>query len=333
MKRLSIALVLSVSLLFTSGCIDKYLEDIEELEQRLDKIEQLCNEMNTNVRSLQVIVSSIQDKDMISGVTSITQNGKEVGYKINFVKTGPITIYHGTNGKVPLIGTAKDTDGNYYWNIQYDNGKVGWITDEYGQKVLAMGIAPFVKVKNERWIISYDGGTTWTDLGQATGEHGDSMFKNIVIAGNYVSITLAGGTEFKIPLYDRYLELRTEAARINSNTIAQEILIRSIASKVVYINKVEEIIEKVGVILKSLDTEIIVQGHADDRPINTPVFPSNWELSTKRATNVVKFLIDKCGLEEKNLTAAGNAEFKPIAPNDSEYNMQKNRRIDIVIFK
>lgn len=243
MKRLSIALVLSVSLLFTSGCIDKYLEDIEELEQRLDKIEQLCNEMNTNVRSLQVIVSSIQDKDMISGVTSITQNGKEVGYKINFVKTGPITIYHGTNGKVPLIGTAKDTDGNYYWNIQYDNGKVGWITDEYGQKVLAMGIAPFVKVKNERWIISYDGGTTWTDLGQATGEHGDSMFKNIVIAGNYVSITLAGGTEFKIPLYDRYLELRTEAARINSNTIAQEILIRSIASKVVYINKVEEIIE------------------------------------------------------------------------------------------
>lgn len=95
----------------------------------------------------------------------------------------------------------------------------------------------------------------------------------------------------------------------------------------------EEIIEKVGVILESLDTEITVQGHADDRPINTPIFPSNWELSTKRATNVVKFLIERCGLKEKNLTAAGNAEFKPIAPNDTEYNMQKNRRIDIVIFK
>lgn len=95
----------------------------------------------------------------------------------------------------------------------------------------------------------------------------------------------------------------------------------------------EEIIEKVGVILKSLDTEIMVQGHADDRPINTLLFPSNWELSTKRATNVVKFLIDRCGLNAKNLTAAGNAEFRPIAPNDTEYNMQKNRRIDIVIFK
>ncbi len=243
MKRLSITLMLSVSLLFTSGCIDKYLEDIKELEERLDRIEQLCSEMNTNIRSLQVIVSSIQDKDMISGVTSITQNGKEVGYKINFVKTAPITIYHGTNGKVPLIGTAKDTDGNYYWNIQYDNGKIGWITDEYGQKVLAMGIAPFLKVKNERWLISHDGGATWTDLGQATGERGDSMFKSIVIADTHVTISLINGTDFKIPLYDRYLELKTEATRINSNAIAQEVLIRSIASSMVYIEDAGEIIE------------------------------------------------------------------------------------------
>lgn len=93
------------------------------------------------------------------------------------------------------------------------------------------------------------------------------------------------------------------------------------------------VIEKIGEILKSLDTEIQVQGHADDRPINTPEFSSNWELSTKRATNVVKYLIEKCGVSEKYLTATGNAEFRPIAPNDSEYNRQKNRRIDIAIYK
>lgn len=93
------------------------------------------------------------------------------------------------------------------------------------------------------------------------------------------------------------------------------------------------VIEKIGEILKSLDTEIQVQGHADDRPINTPEFSSNWELSTKRATNVVKYLIDKCGVSENHLTATGNAEFRPIAPNDSEYNRQKNRRIDIAIYK
>lgn len=93
------------------------------------------------------------------------------------------------------------------------------------------------------------------------------------------------------------------------------------------------VIKKIGEILKTLDNEIQVQGHADDRPINTREFPSNWELSTKRATNVVKFLIDECDISQKNLTATGNAEFRPIVPNDSEYNRQKNRRIDIAIFK
>jgi chemotaxis protein MotB len=93
------------------------------------------------------------------------------------------------------------------------------------------------------------------------------------------------------------------------------------------------VIEKIGEILKTLDTEIQVQGHADDRPINTPEFPSNWELSTRRATNVVKFLVEKCDIDPKYLTATGNAEFRPIAPNDTEYNRQKNRRIDIAIYK
>lgn len=93
------------------------------------------------------------------------------------------------------------------------------------------------------------------------------------------------------------------------------------------------IVEKMGQILKTLDTEILVQGHADDRPIHTALYPSNWELSTKRATNVVRFFVEECEMKEEHLTAAGNAEFKPIAPNDTEYNRQKNRRIDIVILK
>lgn len=93
------------------------------------------------------------------------------------------------------------------------------------------------------------------------------------------------------------------------------------------------VLEKIGLIMKNLKTDIFVQGHADDRPISTVVFPSNWELSTKRATNVVKYLVEKSDMEQKYLTATGNAEFKPIVPNDSEYNRQKNRRIDIVISK
>lgn len=95
----------------------------------------------------------------------------------------------------------------------------------------------------------------------------------------------------------------------------------------------EGVLQKLGMAFKELDYEIIVQGHTDDRPINTQLFPSNWELSTKRATNVVIFLVNKCGLDPGKLSAQGHAEFKPIRPNDTEANREKNRRIDIVVDK
>jgi chemotaxis protein MotB len=95
----------------------------------------------------------------------------------------------------------------------------------------------------------------------------------------------------------------------------------------------KDALQKLGIILKQLDNDITIQGHTDNLPINTREFPTNWELSTRRATNVVLFLIDKCDVEPSKLTAEGNGEYKPIRPNDTEENRQKNRRIDIVIEK
>ncbi len=95
----------------------------------------------------------------------------------------------------------------------------------------------------------------------------------------------------------------------------------------------KEVLKKLGNILNRLDNEIIVQGHTDNLPINTTQFPSNWELSTRRATNVVHFFIEYCGVKPSKLTATGNGEFKPVKPNDTPENRQENRRIDIVISK
>ncbi|OPZ85191.1 MAG: Motility protein B [Firmicutes bacterium ADurb.Bin419] len=95
----------------------------------------------------------------------------------------------------------------------------------------------------------------------------------------------------------------------------------------------KEALKKVGELMKKLNTGIAVQGHTDNVPIKTTLFPTNWELSTKRATNVVLFLVNECSLDPTKLTATGNGEFRPIAPNDTEENRQKNRRIDIVINK
>lgn len=95
----------------------------------------------------------------------------------------------------------------------------------------------------------------------------------------------------------------------------------------------KEVLKKVGDILSKIDNEIIMQGHTDNLPINTPQFPSNWELSTRRATNVVHFFVDNCGIDPSRITATGNAEFKPVKPNDTPENRQENRRIDIVVSK
>jgi len=91
------------------------------------------------------------------------------------------------------------------------------------------------------------------------------------------------------------------------------------------------LLKKVARIIKPLNRTIRVEGHTDNRPIATTVFPSNWELSTARAISVVKYLIDAAGIAPQFLAAAGYGDSKPRAPNDSEINMSKNRRVEIIL--
>ena len=91
------------------------------------------------------------------------------------------------------------------------------------------------------------------------------------------------------------------------------------------------LLRRVGKILAEDDHDIRVEGHTCDLPIRNASFPSNWELSTARATNVTRFLIDEVGIEPRRLGATGYAEFRPIAPNDSEENRMRNRRVDLLL--
>ncbi len=74
-----------------------------------------------------------------------------------------------------------------------------------------------------------------------------------------------------------------------------------------------------------------IEGHTDTIPIHTAQFASNWELSTARATEIVKLLIEQHGLPPERLSAAGYGEFHPVASNDSAQGRQVNRRVDIVL--
>jgi chemotaxis protein MotB len=93
-------------------------------------------------------------------------------------------------------------------------------------------------------------------------------------------------------------------------------------------NEIIENLEKIYPILKKLssDYEIIVEGHTDNVPIFTRQFQSNWELSTARATAVVRYLVSK-GIDPRRISAIGYGEYRPVAPNDTPENRQKNRRV------
>ncbi|MDI6853746.1 MAG: OmpA family protein [Deltaproteobacteria bacterium] len=84
-------------------------------------------------------------------------------------------------------------------------------------------------------------------------------------------------------------------------------------------------------ILAKIPNHVAVEGHTDNRPINTSQFPSNWELSVHRATNLVRYLIEAHHLDPARFSAAGYGEYAPLGGNDSEQGRRLNRRVDVII--
>lgn len=97
-----------------------------------------------------------------------------------------------------------------------------------------------------------------------------------------------------------------------------------------------KVLKQVGDILKAVeDKQIRIEGHTDNVPISTKLqsrYQTNWELSTARATTVVRYLIDQCGVNRHSLSAVGYADTRPIDSNDTEEGRSSNRRIEIVLY-
>lgn len=130
-------------------------EKYNDLDDRVSRLEELCKEMNTNISSLQTLVSVMLNNDYIVSITPIKKESQEIGYTITFAIHSPITIYHGQNGKdgtdgqngkdgvdgqdgengkngaTPLIGVALDkSDNAYYWTLDGD-----WLLDPEGNRI------------------------------------------------------------------------------------------------------------------------------------------------------------------------------------------------------
>ncbi|MDR3579412.1 MAG: OmpA family protein [Oryzomonas sp.] len=92
-----------------------------------------------------------------------------------------------------------------------------------------------------------------------------------------------------------------------------------------------ELLNTIAEVMTQYNNPLRVEGHTDNVPISTSQFPSNWELSTARATNVLKYLIKYYDAEPETISATGYGEYRPVTDNTTPENRAKNRRVDIVL--
>ena len=267
---------------------DDLWNSVHGLENRVAKLEELCKQMNTNISSLQTIVTALQNNVYVTGTTPLMKDGKEIGYTITFSKGNPITIYHGKDGQdgedgiTPTISVKKDTDGVYYWTLNgefivVDGGKI-----QAEGKDGTNGTTPQFKIENDYWFVSYDNGANWTQLGKATGEDGiggDSMFSGVdyETSTDYVIFTLSNGTQIKLPTWSAFEALQRLCNETNTNLSALQTIVTALQNND-YITSVDPLTENgkvVGYTIKFAKSNPIViyngKDGADGVDGNTPV--------------------------------------------------------------
>ena len=92
-----------------------------------------------------------------------------------------------------------------------------------------------------------------------------------------------------------------------------------------------ELINTIAEVMTQYNNPLRFEGHTDNIPISSPQFPSNWELSTARATNGLRYLLKHFDIDPNKISATGYAEFRPIAENTTPEGRSKNRRVDLVM--
>lgn len=137
---------------------------------------------------------------------------------------------------------------------------------------------------------------------------------------------------------DNYIEQNQLQEELSTQMEEEGLMIR-IKEKALFPSGSAELVEEsqrigpiVAGLLAAVPERVLISGHTDTDPISTAQFPSNWELSSVRAMTFMKFLLSiNANLNPARFSAIGYGEYRPIAPNDTAENKQKNRRVEILI--
>lgn len=136
---------------------------------------------------------------------------------------------------------------------------------------------------------------------------------------------------------DNYVKGLSNGSKISTQLTERGLVIRFAGQLLFESGKADirpeslDLLSNVSNIIKNKTNSIRVEGFTDNMPISNSRYPSNWELSTARATAVLRFLINIHKVDPKRLSAAGYGEYRSVYPNDSDINRSQNRRVDIVL--
>lgn len=179
---------------------DELQAGLDGLEKRIEVLET----MQDQITAIQQLLEAA-DRNHITSVEDVTDAAGRTGFKISFKDSDPITIYNGVNGtngvNAPTISVKKHDDGKFYWTLN----------DEFieieGAKILAEGskgdngVTPKLKIENNTWKVSYDGGNKWSTVeGAATGGAGTGSNVSYEDKGLYYEFTI-NGSSINIPKY------------------------------------------------------------------------------------------------------------------------------------
>jgi len=135
----------------------------------------------------------------------------------------------------------------------------------------------------------------------------------------------------------KQLEKQIQDGAVELESLGQQIIIRirengSFPSGSAFLQpQFKPIIRKIGKLLNTVPGEIMVSGNTDDRPINSELFTSNWDLSSARAVAIAHELLKVPGFDKNRLLVVGHADTRPLVPNTNALNRRRNRRVEISI--
>ena len=201
--------IITIALTFLSlvSCtkLDEVWEELRDHEERIQKLETLCNKLNSNVEAIQTILTAMEQNDYVTDIVKVMEDGVEVGYSITFAKGGTVTIYHGTDGaegSAPKVSIRKAQDGEYYWTTDGE-----WMTDENGEMIPAVVaddpdgeyVTPQFRVADGEWYVSVDNGNTWRKIDNSIGDGNVEFFSEITYNEEYLYLTMYDGNKIILP--------------------------------------------------------------------------------------------------------------------------------------